>query len=72
MKSPEVHRLECVLLEAIDHYRSYILDPVEQELGASPSWKYLRGRLLKALGDRGLAGRVREILAVEFNSGGGK
>lgn len=63
--------LENRLLEVIDHYRSMILDPVEQELGDSPSWKYLRSRLLKAMGDRGLAGRVREVLSAEFEDRGG-
>jgi hypothetical protein len=59
-------RLEQRLLEAIDQYRSIILDPVQQELGDTPNWKFLRSRLLKALGDRGLAGRIRETLSDEF------
>jgi hypothetical protein len=58
-------RLERRLLEVIDQYRSMILDPVEQELGSSPNWRYLRSRLLKALGERGLSGRVIEILESE-------
>ena len=63
-------RLERVLMDVIDQYRSMIMDPIEQELGESPNWKYLRSRLLKALGDRGLSGRVREILNTEFGNEG--
>lgn len=65
-------KLERRLLEVVDQYRSMILDPVEQEIGDSPSWTYLRSRLLKALGDRGLAGRIREVLAEELRLEGGE
>jgi hypothetical protein len=58
--------LEHRLMDVLDQYRSMIIDPVEQELGNSPNWQYLRSRLLKALGDRGLAGRIREVLNIEF------
>ncbi|OFZ20065.1 MAG: hypothetical protein A2X94_09125 [Bdellovibrionales bacterium GWB1_55_8] len=58
------------LLEIIDFYRSIILDMVEQEIGTSPNWKFTRSRLLKALGDRGLAGRVREVLSTDEAKGG--
>ena len=60
--------LERRLMEVVDQYRSMILDPIEQELGSSPNWKYLRSRLLKALGERGLAGRIVEILHSELPS----
>lgn len=59
-------RLERRLLEVIDQYRSMVIDPVEQELGCSSNWKYLRSRLLKAFGDRGLTGRIREVLDSEL------
>ena len=59
-------QLERRLLDVVDQYRSMILDPIEQEVGQSPNWSYLRSRLLKALGDRGLAGRIREVLNSEF------
>ena len=49
-------------MDVIDQYRSMIIDPIEQEIGESPNWKFLRSRLLKALGDRGLSGRIRELL----------
>ena len=61
-------RLERRLLDVIDQYRSMILDPIEQEVGSHPNWKYLRGRLLKALGDRGMSGRITEILNAEFET----
>lgn len=51
------------VLEALDFYRSLILDSVEQEFADSPRWPYLRSRLLRALGDRGLANQIREIMA---------
>jgi hypothetical protein len=50
------------LLEAIGLYRGFILDSVEQELSDSPRWTYLRSRLLKCFGDRGLEGRIKEII----------
>lgn len=50
------------LLETIEFYRGLVLDSVELELGESPQWKRLRSRLLKILGDRGLEGRINEIL----------
>ena len=60
--------IESRLLEVVDQYRSMILDPIQQELGNSPNWRFLRSRLLKALGDRGLVGRIREILDSEFGT----
>jgi hypothetical protein len=59
-------RISNRLLDVVDQYRSMIIDPVEQELGDSPHWKPLRSRLLKAFGDRGLAGRIQAILDAEF------
>lgn len=59
--------LEQRILEVVDQYRSMILDPCEQELGGSKNWKYLRSRLLKCLGDRGLAGRISQIFAEQLN-----
>lgn len=62
--------IERRILEVVDQYRSMILDPVEQEMGGSPSWKYLRGRLLKAFGERGIQGRIREVLDSEIGASG--
>ena len=63
-------QLERQLLEVVDLYRSMIIDPIEQEMGDSPNWQYIRSRLLKALGDRGLSGRIREIVAFHEGTGG--
>jgi hypothetical protein len=59
-------RIESRLIEVVDQYRSMIIDPIEQEIGSSPNWPYLRSRLLKALGDRGLVARIREVVSSEF------
>ncbi len=61
-KNENDQQLERQLMDVIDQYRSFIIDPIEQEMEGNPNWLYLRARLLKALGDRGLAGRIREIL----------
>lgn len=60
-------RIEERIMDVVDQYRSMIIDPIEQEMGHSPNWKYIRSRLLKALGDRGLSGRIREVLNSEFD-----
>jgi len=65
-KNVNREKLERRLVEGVDQYRSMILDPIEHEIGHTPAWRYLRSRLLKALGDRGLVGRIREILNSEF------
>jgi hypothetical protein len=59
-------RIERRLHEVVDQYRSMIIDPVEQEMGNNPNWKYLRSRLLKALGERGLSARITEVINSEF------
>ena len=53
------------IIEAIDYYRGLIMDIVEQELADQPNWQFVRGRLLKAMGHRGLERRIREILGVQ-------
>jgi len=50
------------IIETIGFYRGLLLDSVEHEMGGDPKWGYLRSRMLKILGDRGLEGRVQEIL----------
>ncbi len=67
-ENPKKRNLERRLLEVVDQYRSMIMDPIEQELGDNPNWMYIRSRLLKALGDRGLSGRITEILESEFGT----
>lgn len=54
-------KLEKDILEAINFYRGLVLDSVEYELGSDDQrWRYIRSRLLKCLGDRGLHGKVLE------------
>ena len=44
---------------ALDFYRGIILDLAEQEWGHASNWNSIRSRLLKAFGDRGLEGQIR-------------
>lgn len=62
MEKSKCDHFERSLLEVVDFYRGLVLDMVEQELAGSKSWPYLRARLLKALGDRGLVGRLSEVI----------
>jgi hypothetical protein len=47
-----------------------VMDDCELEIGDSPRWKFFRSRLLKLFGDRGLEGRVIEIMASAGGRGG--
>jgi hypothetical protein len=54
------------VFEAIDFTRGLVLDAVEAELSHDlQCWFYLRNRLLKAFGDRGLEGRIKSLFAKE-------
>ncbi len=56
-----LEKLEQDILDAIGFYRGLVLDSVEQEMGLNDErWKFVRGRLLKCFGDRGLQGKVTE------------
>ena len=55
--------------EALSRYRSLILDVCEQEMGDSPRWKFLRPRLLKYLGSRGLENELVKISVNNWNGG---
>jgi hypothetical protein len=59
-------RLIQQFLDAVGFYRGLNLDLAEQELGTSDNWSFVRGRLLKLWGDRGLSGRITEIINREF------
>lgn len=50
------------LIETIGFYRGLVLDAVEPDLRDNPNWKYVRARLLKIFGERGLEHRIREIM----------
>jgi hypothetical protein len=43
-----------------------VLDDCELEMGDSPRWKFLRSRLLKIFGERGLEGKIDEIMSGGF------
>lgn len=49
-------------IRALGFYRRLIIDSLEQDLIDSPNWKYVRGRVLRALGENGLEGQLRNIL----------
>lgn len=51
-----------LILDAVNYCRGLIVDAVEFEHGDDPHWPQLRSRLLRALGDRGLEGRIAEIM----------
>ena len=50
------------ILTAIDFYRGLVLDSCEAELSEGNSWRFIRARILKAFGDKGLSGSVLSIL----------
>ena len=47
----------------VNFYRGQVLDLVEQELADSPQWPFVRNKLLKIFGDRGLEEKVISILS---------
>jgi hypothetical protein len=51
------------LREVFSFYRGLILDLLEQEMGNSPNWPFLRSRVLKILSqDRGLEAKVMQVM----------
>jgi hypothetical protein len=61
-------RIERNLLDAVRSCQSGVMDTFELELGEdTDKWKFIRSRLLRAFGDRGLSARIVEILDVEFS-----
>ncbi|MES2802582.1 MAG: hypothetical protein V4654_08840 [Bdellovibrionota bacterium] len=56
------NKLITETVEEIQRCMARVLDDCELEIGDSTRWKLLRSRLLKNFGDRGLTGKVREIL----------
>lgn len=53
------------LEQTISFYRGMVLDCVENVLDGDPEWPATRSKLLKVLGDRGLEGKIREIIGLE-------
>ena len=56
------------LIETLNFYRGLIIDTVEVEMCDSKAWPTTRSRLLRLLGDRGLDGKLREILGMPVKS----
>jgi hypothetical protein len=50
------------ILYEVAHCRTRVMDDCEIELGSSPGWKFFRSRLLKIFGERGLEGKISEIV----------
>jgi hypothetical protein len=50
------------LLEMLGFYRGMVLDACEQEMGESPRWAFLRSRLLKIFGQRGMEEKIIKIM----------
>jgi hypothetical protein len=51
--------------ELIDFYRGLVMDAVEADCEPK-QWKQLRSRILKVLGDRGLEGKMIEMIDEYF------
>lgn len=65
MNQIKTQKLEDNLRATIGLYRGLVLDACEAELANQQQWSYLRSRLLKLLGDRGLEGKIFAILKDE-------
>lgn len=63
-------RIERDLLDAVDSCRAGIMDTIHLELCDAPNWKFIRARLLRCFGDRGLSGRITEILNTTVTADG--
>lgn len=63
----KIERIERRMLDAVKSCQTGVLDTFELELGDSPNWRNIRGRLLRCFGDRGLAANIIEILGDELD-----
>jgi hypothetical protein len=57
------------MLDAVRTCQAGVMDTFELEFNNSPNWQSVRSRLLRSFGDRGLSGRIIEILDFEFGEG---
>jgi hypothetical protein len=64
-------RIEQSIFDAVDNCRAGVLATFELHLGDEPDWKSIRAMLLRSFGDRGLSGRISEVLNNEFAAIGG-
>lgn len=51
--------LDAELVKQISIARRELLGAVEAVYGDTSQWRYIRGQILRALGERGLEGRLR-------------
>lgn len=51
--------------ETVRFFQGIVLDSVEQSFGEAKEWYEVRGRILRAFGDRGLSARLCSILESE-------
>jgi len=66
----QIDRIKRNLIDAANSCRGSVLDTFEVECGENPNWQMLRSRLLRAFGDRGLIGRIIEIIDTELAGNG--
>ncbi len=69
MQSHNSDKLDRILA-AVDQCRALSLDAIEQELCTSPRWRFLRSRLLKLWGHRGLESQIRNVILEQDHTGG--
>lgn len=59
-------RIGLRISDSIKSCQAGVMDTFELELRDMPNWRQIRSRLLRCFGDRGLIGRVEEILDDEL------
>lgn len=65
----EESKVKSQVLESISYFGGLTLDVFEAQMGHTKEWPFIRSRLLKIFGDRGLKGRVSEIFDSQKNGG---
>ncbi|MGZ3775208.1 MAG: hypothetical protein ACXVCY_15050 [Pseudobdellovibrionaceae bacterium] len=53
------------IIEEVSRCRSRVMDDCEIEFGDSLRWNLFRSRLLRIFGERGLEGKIIEIMSAE-------
>lgn len=65
----EISQNKIIEIERIiEWYRSVILEAVEEEYGTTDGWPGIRRKLLRALGDRGLDGKMKHLLTASISN----
>jgi hypothetical protein len=57
-----IEQIQKNILNEVRICMARVMDDCELEMGESPRWKFLRSRLLKMFGDRGLEGKINQII----------